>query len=53
MIADECHWGALQNKAHDNLINDRELLSAENVVVLLVSATPYCLLTLDSQVPER
>jgi hypothetical protein len=53
MIADECHWGAISKKPHDVMINDPELNAAENVIVLLVSATPYCLLTLDSRLPEK
>lgn len=53
MIADECHWGANWKAPHDTYINDPELNAAENVIVLLVSATPYCLLTLDSRLPEK
>ena len=52
VIADECHWGAIKDKAHDTYINDPELLNLSNVVTLPVSATPYCLLTLDSRLPE-
>eukprot|EP00966_Prymnesium_polylepis_P329199 7384943-Prymnesium_polylepis.1 len=53
IIADECHWGVLQDKPHDRYVNDPSLCKAENVVVLLVSATPYCLLTADSRLPEK
>ena len=53
VIADECHWGALQAKPHDRYVNDADLCQKENVVVLLVSATPYCLLTADSRLPKR
>jgi len=52
LVADECHWAALKDKPHDRYVNDNELLAAENVVVLLVSATPYCLLTADSRIPD-
>eukprot|EP00964_Phaeocystis_antarctica_P033926 scaffold19260_cov66-Phaeocystis_antarctica.AAC.7 len=53
IIADECHYNALKNGPHDRLINDPQLAELENVVVVLVSATPYSVLTADSRVPER
>ena len=53
VIADEAHWGSLKGKAHDAMINDYLLTSSENVVILSVSATLYCLLTLDSRIPQR
>ena len=53
IISDECHWGALQGKPHDLYVNDVDLCQRENVVVLLVSATPYCLLTADSRLPQK
>ena len=53
MVPDECHWGALKGSPHDRYVNDPELNQAENVVVLMVSATPYCTLTLDSRLQER
>ena len=53
VIADEAHWGSLKGKAHDAMINDYLLTSSENVVILSVSATLYCLLTLDSRIRQR
>lgn len=41
IIADECHWGPVKSQAHDDLLNDPDLLSNPNVIKLLVSATPY------------
>ncbi len=52
LIADECHWGALKDSPHDKYVNDEDLTKAHNVMVILVSATPYCLLTRDSRIPE-
>ena len=39
--------------AHNEYLNDARLDDKKNVVTLLVSATPYCVLTSDSRVPER
>lgn len=60
-IADECHWGPVQGKVHDKMLNDYtispdaddDLLQQENYIALLVSATPYNVLTEDSHLPER
>eukprot|EP00953_Heterococcus_sp_UTEX-ZZ885_P011364 6577-Heterococcus_DN1.PRE.6 len=52
IIADECHWGPTLQGAHDTFINDQQLCSCPNVVVLLVSATPYNCLTKCSRVKQ-
>ncbi len=53
MIFDESHWGIGKGGAHDSILNDNDLLESENVMALLVSATPYNNLTCDSRIPER
>ncbi len=53
MIFDESHWGIGRGGAHDSVLNDNDLLESENVMALLVSATPYNNLTRDSRIPER
>ncbi|KAK9815938.1 hypothetical protein WJX72_012295 [[Myrmecia] bisecta] len=61
MIVDECHWGVTPAHAHDAFVNDwqedelkrGELLESVNLVTLLVSATPYALLTNRSRIPEK
>lgn len=53
MIFDESHWGIGKGGAHDSILNDKDLLESENVMALLVSATPYNNLTCDSRIPER
>ena len=63
LVVDECHWGIVQYKAHDCMVNpvsvegrDRrlvdELLQSPNLVSLLVSATPENVLTRDTRIPE-
>ena len=61
-IADECHWGPTACQAHDKMVNDyhdnpastdSELLQRKNHIVLLVSATPYNVLSRNSRIPEE
>lgn len=68
-IADECHWGPKAFQAHDQMVNDcvapqqaaaetsasgrQNLLLQKNYIVLLVSATPYNVLSRDSRIPEE
>ena len=67
-IADECHWGPKAFQAHDKMVNDcvpendavgrsadarGSLLQQENYFVLLVSATPYNVLSRASRIPEE
>jgi len=40
-------------QAHDRFVNDKEMCLQSNLIVLNVSATPYCLFTLDSRVPDE
>lgn len=47
IIADECHWGISKNGAHAKLINSQ---NCENLFVLLVSATPFNVLSKTSRV---
>ena len=53
IVADEAHWGALKGKPHDTYVNDLDLIKKKNVVIMPVSATLYCLHTLDSRIPAR
>ena len=52
VVHDEAHYEATNGGAADGLINHDVLRYAQNVVTLFVSATPYNLVTQDSQVPE-
>ena len=62
-IADECHWGPTACQAHDKMVNDytdnnpdviqQDLLECKNHVVLLVSATPFNVLSQNSRLPEK
>lgn len=53
MIVDESHWGITKDGVHNLWLNDEVLLRCENVMSLLVSATPYNNLTRDSRIPEK
>ncbi|KAG2386909.1 hypothetical protein C9374_001944 [Naegleria lovaniensis] len=52
VIADECHFAITKDGAHDNIVNDALALKHNNFFVLLVSATPYNVISVDSNVPE-
>lgn len=66
-IADECHWGPKAFQAYDKMVNDYAegqaagssgsvqdgLLQQENYFVLLVSATPYNVISRASLIPEE
>ena len=52
LIADECHWGPTTGGQHDKFVNDPELVEAANVLILLVSATPYNVLTCKSRLNQ-
>ena len=49
IIHDEAHYAPVKHNMTDRLINSEEIISARNVVLLQVSATPYCLLTKNSR----
>ena len=52
IVHDEAHFAPQKNNLVDKLINDPDIASAPNVVLLQVSATPYCLVTKNSRVPR-
>jgi hypothetical protein len=56
MIFDECHSSNTEYGAMDIFLNDVKragaTLQLENVIPVLVSATPYNVLSMDSRVPE-
>jgi hypothetical protein len=53
LIHDECHYEATPTGAPNAFLNNDTVLKAENVLMLLVSATPYNLVTLDSRIPPK
>jgi hypothetical protein len=56
VVVDEAHYEATKmtdtGGSMDRFINDEVVRTSSNVVTLCVSATPYNLLTIDSQIPE-
>ena len=52
LIADECHYAITKDGAHDMIVNDTLATNQDNFFVLLVSATPYNVLSIDSNIPE-
>ena len=50
VVHDEPHYAPLKNKPLGRLINDKAIRSAQNLVFLQVSATPYCLVTNNSRI---
>ena len=52
IIHDEAHYAPVQHNLTDRLINSQDVITAKNVVLLQVSATPYCLLTQNSRLFE-
>ena len=57
IIRDEAHYEATRNEAKgkqpvDKFINSETVLTPPNVVTLLVSATPYSLVSKNSRIPE-
>ena len=50
IVHDEAHYAPLKTNLVDKLINDKAIRSARNVILLQVSATPYCLVTKNSRV---
>ena len=53
IVHDEAHYAPLKNKQLDKLVNDKAIRSARNLVLLQVSATPYCLVTKNSRVRHK
>eukprot|EP00698_Gefionella_okellyi_P017046 TRINITY_DN493_c0_g1_i12.p1 TRINITY_DN493_c0_g1~~TRINITY_DN493_c0_g1_i12.p1 ORF type:complete len:1061 (-),score=158.94 TRINITY_DN493_c0_g1_i12:3446-6628(-) len=52
LVADECHWGLQRDGMQDSLLHYHDLRKQSNVVTLMVSATPYAVLTKSSRIPE-
>ena len=57
IIHDEAHYEATRNEVKgkrpvDKFINSETVLTSPNVVTLLVSATPYSLVSSNSRIPE-
>ena len=53
IVHDEAHYAPLKNNLVDGFINDPSICKASNVVVLQVSATPYCLVTQNSRIKPK
>jgi hypothetical protein len=53
IILDEAHAGPTKDGQADKFINDDYIRNAKNVVTLFVSATPFNLLSRQSQVPVK
>ena len=53
IVHDEAHYAPLKNNLVDCFINDRQIFSAPNLILLQVSATPYSLVTQDSRVKPK
>ena len=52
IVHDEAHFASLKNSLLDSFINDPEIAGAANVILLQVSATPYCLVTQNTRIPS-
>lgn len=52
-VADECDWATEKGKVHDGMLNDPALLQLRNHLTLLVSATPFNVLTKSSRIPKK
>ena len=53
IVHDEAHFAPIQDNLVDGFINDPAIIQAPNVILLQVSATPYCLVTKNSRIPEE
>ena len=53
IVHDEAHYAPLQNNLLDTFVNDQEISEAPNVILLQVSATPYCLVTKNTRIPAE
>ncbi|GBG30820.1 GREB1-like protein [Hondaea fermentalgiana] len=51
IVADECHFAPTKDGAHDWLLNN-DMLQSDNVLRLLVSATPQNTLTINSRIKD-
>ena len=53
VIHDEAHYSPIKGNLVDRFINDPTVSNANNLILLQVSATPYCLLTKNSRIPRK
>ena len=47
------HFAPIPGKQIDNLINDKDVLEANNTIILQVSATPYNLVTKNTRLVSK
>lgn len=52
IIVDECHFAATNGGEYDKFVNDPAIRLLPNLVVLMVSATPYNALTRNARIPR-
>ena len=53
IVHDEAHYSPIRDNMVDKFVNDPTVTDATNVILLQVSATPYCLVTNNSRVPDE
>ena len=53
IVHDEAHFAPLKNSLLDQFLNNPIVTESRNVILLQVSATPYCLVTKNSRIPEK
>ena len=53
VIHDEAHSAPVKDNLVDQFINDETIKALENVIVVQVSATPYCLVTENTHIPNE
>ena len=51
IVVDECHHSYTSSGYYSKFVNDDELMKLSNVLVVMVSATPYANLTANSRIP--
>eukprot|EP00698_Gefionella_okellyi_P002437 TRINITY_DN1229_c0_g1_i12.p1 TRINITY_DN1229_c0_g1~~TRINITY_DN1229_c0_g1_i12.p1 ORF type:complete len:1460 (-),score=316.30 TRINITY_DN1229_c0_g1_i12:1974-6353(-) len=52
LLVDECHYGIVKGGCADAFINAPDVKACPNIVHVLISATPFAVLTADSQIAE-
>ena len=53
IVHEKAHFAPIQDNLVDGFINDPAIIQAPNVILLQVSATPCCLVTKNSRIPEE
>ena len=53
IVHDEAHFAPVKFNLVDQFINDPEVSQSPNLILLQVSAPPYCLVTKNSRIPDE